>query len=644
MTLRDALLSCLKTLPGTRDFFIHVLISSPRKHSGLFPYAHPRPRVYLQDVLVLLSEQSSPDSPRLLVTAVEISVYNIPSSSCGILYVSKVDSTGQGISPSPTSTLVQGLLSYYANPATRPIAVDTLWIQLFARAQGQYLFPNSSEYPGKLPLSDVKLCAWWKRAFTDVAGRLESTWTEGEEKGNPRTNGTMKLYYLLPGYSELEAVHSLNISSSSTLRSKSSGNAAHWIYGHPYLQHDIPLPCVPASGSKGKFNLGHYVPSFDDDPKSRFLDELAHTLNGDKVRSPKRKRPKTTIHRKPSSKASTNGIKPLSSVTVSGPSVSSRDSTHTHSDHEEEEEEVQEGELNKVSPEEFWERMSFRQECVSGAITGFFALGICTRPSEPPLGGKPVSSASSSSTGIPCTPTPSGLSLSLASFAFSPLAPQPGQVAPRLVRRIVSSLMTGHEFSSRERAIRATLVLEESIKGLCENIAETPVTTNPNLSATTPAVLFRDSEPSNRLESQDSTISGISTSTFVDALEKTRVEEEEEGKAMDDGDDGLDVPRPRTPSPGARSTKTNQPPDVSINSFPEPEASLETYRSYIYGSISVTNPPLSVKDELSTGRNGEGGNGVNGSGGGSGLGAGKGDAGKTVRILAVRKKKRKVDV
>jgi len=174
MSLRDHLLASLAELPGTREFHIHVLVSSPRKRLDLFPYANPRPRVYLQDILVLLSEQTTPDSSRVLVSAIEASFYNIPATSCGILYVSKVDSSGHATRPSPTAALVKGLLRYYADPTTRPVRVNTLWIQLFARAQGQYLFPNSAEYPGKRPLADAQLCIWWKRLLSDVAGDLAS--------------------------------------------------------------------------------------------------------------------------------------------------------------------------------------------------------------------------------------------------------------------------------------------------------------------------------------------------------------------------------------------------------------------------------------------------------------------------------------
>lgn len=599
--------------------------------------------------------------------------------------MSKVDSTGQGASPSPTSTLVKSLLSYYANPETRPIAVKTLWIQLFARAQGQYLFPNSADYPGKHPLSDVKLCAWWKSVFTEVAEGVGSTWSAaageaaGKGRGTSQKDGIMKLYYLIPGYSELEAVHSLNISSSarskpSATSSSSNTHITPWIYGHPYVQDDVPLPCPRASGGKGKSNLGHYIPSFDDDPKSRFLDELAHTFGGDKLRSPKRKKPKTTIHRKPNSKASSsNGSKPVSQSHSQPPSVHSavesaaastsrppRDGDD-HSDHEEEEEkEIQEGELSKVSPDEFWERMSFRQECVAGAITGFFALGISCKSSEceDPVDtvdstqnqevdvededGVATSSINTDSANInisinhdgntksPPAPTPAAdVNTSATMIAphtppLNPLAPQPGQVAPRLLRRVVSSLMTGHEFSTRERSIRATSVLEESIKGLCENIAEIPVTTNPNLSSTTHLIFGSRSSASenptgivgngNDHDHEGSGSAGTEHSTMLD----------QDVTGPEIKDHTLESPPPpRTPPPSTSkkllSSEINVP-----NPFGEPEASLETYKSYIYGTVSVKNPSLPPK------KDGEGG------------ATGVGDA-KPVTILAVRKKKRKVE-
>ncbi|KAF5382638.1 hypothetical protein D9615_002945 [Tricholomella constricta] len=509
INLRDTLLAALARLPGTREFHLHVLVSSPRKSASIFPFATPRPRAYLQDVLVLLSEQTTPDSPHILVAAIDASVYNIVSTSSAILYISKVDSTGQAMSPSPTYCLVKAFLAFYADPATRPLAAEHLWIHLFARAQAQYLFPNSAEYAGKHPLSDIKLCAWWKRVFSDVAGELEARAQEPSLK--------LKLCYILPGYSEFEATHAIKNASSS------SAACPSWTYGHPYSQTELMLPCPPVA-SEGKKNLGHFIPSFDDDPKSRFMDEIAYTTDGE-VKSPTRKRSRT----------------------------SSRDDG-SHSNHREGVEEKEGkngkderplGELGKVTPDEFWERMSFRQECVAGAVTGFFTLGI----------------SSSTATKDASRST------------ISPLAPQPGQVSSQLNKRIVTTLTTNVEFSTVERAIRGTEIVEGAIRGLCEGIPPIPTTISHGPRTFPKPREFDRRTPEREISSQPSLLAPPST------------------------------PPPRLVH-GKRAI-----PDVSPNPFPEPVTSLETYHSHIYGTICVSNPvaaakgaPGAVTKEESTGQ------------------------------------------
>ncbi|KAI0755424.1 histone acetylation protein-domain-containing protein [Irpex lacteus] len=543
--LRNYLLASLQKLPGTREFHLHVLVSAPRKHTGLFPYARPKPRVYLQDILVLLSEQEKPDSPHIFVTALEVNVYNAPSSSCGVVYVSKVDSTGQGILPSPTPTLVKAFLTFYADPATRPIRVDTLWLQLFARAQSQYLFPNSADYPGKKPLTDVKLCAWWKRIFGHVA----------EEVAERVKSAKLGLYYVLPGLNELEAINALQLTSSTTsLPDPTKSNPVSWKYGHQYSQTELPLPCPP---SKVGLNLGHFIPSFDDDPKSRFIDEIAFTTEEPGIRSPERKRSRTFNEKDEESSKPTD--------------VADKEGT------KDKEEKIQ-GELGKVTADEFWERMSFRQECIAGAITGFFALGIHVPPDTD----------------------------SHPSSAPSPLAPQPGQVPPNLVRRLVASLLNGHEFSTAERAVRATETLESAIKGLCENIA--PSSSRPPNSSTSSST----GGTSNTIRSAPLLLRGDRDST-PEPPSVTAT---------------LDVPR--TPPP-KRKGGASLPPDISPNPFPDPVASLETYLQHIYGSVAVKNPALPPKvPAVDASQNGD-------------AKAASASAQPAVNVLAVRKKKRKAD-
>jgi regulator of Ty1 transposition protein 109 len=497
MNLRDTLLASLVKLPGTREFHLHALTTSPRKHSALFPFAHPRPRSYLQDIIVLLSEQTTPDAPHIFVSAIEAAVYNIPTTSCAVFYISKVDTTGQGIAPAPTINLIRALLTFYADPETRPFAADHLWIHLFARAQGQYLFPNSADYEGKHPLSDVKLCAWWKRILSDVAEELEH-----------RKNSTakIKLFYVLPGSSESEASHSLTFASKS-----SAASSTQWTYGHPYSQSEIRLPC-PTSASEGFSNLGHFIPSFDDDPKSRFMDEIAYTTEVDGIKSPVRKRPRKDSTR---------------DEAVEREGKDSRRKADGRG----------QGELDEVTPDEFWERMSFRQECIAGTLTGFFTMGVSY----------PSSKDDSQS-------------------EVSPLAPQAGQVSSQMTKRIMSSLLTGHEFSTVERSIRATGILEDTIKGLCDGLK--------SVDDTLP--LFSASQPA--------------SSSQIDPDRPSTPEPELKPQTL--------AP-PQTPPPRMKNG-VRVIPDISPNPFPEPITSLETYNSHIYGSVRVSNPPLPSKNSGST--------------------------------------------
>jgi regulator of Ty1 transposition protein 109 len=389
-----------------------------------------------------------------------------------------VDSTGQGLAPPPTATLVRAFIRWFANPATHPVAARHLWVQLFARAQGQYLFPNSSDYPGKRPLSDARLCAWWRRVLGQVAGEVR------EAMG---VEGRVDMYYVLPGHSELEAQQVVGTTSFPS-NSSSASTPLHWVYGHPYSQTNIPLPCPPPEGLD---NLGHYIPSFEDDPKNRFMDEIAFT---DTPVSPRKRTRTDTPRSEEDALGSREGEKGKDKKETTRPG----------------------GDLSRVSPDEFWERMSFRQECVAGAVTGFFSVGISV----------PEHRMSS--------PRP------------SPLAPQPGQVPRAMKRRVLSSLLTGVEFSTPERARKATDVIEGAVRGLCEGLAH--------------------KLPAPKSKNQNA-------------------------EAMQ----GLNVPPPpRTPP--RRTVGLPVVDDVSPNPFEEPEATLETYKAFIYGSITVSNPPLPQKD------------------------------------------------
>ena len=382
--LLEGLLSSHPAIPGKRTFHLHVLMSTERRCSTLFPYASGRRKqkvkVVVKDILVILSEgkekvEEGTGRDRVMTCGIEAALYRIPQTTSGILYVSKVDSTGYGTKPSVTGVLVRRLISYFIDEWMDGDRVRYLWVQLFARAQGEYLFLGSKEWKGKRILGDVGLCGWWKRCLGDIKGQ------EGEVR--------VRRWYLMAGLGETEA--------EAALRSGEGGKKGVWEYGHPYGQKEVPLPC-PA-GEEGEGYLGRIIPKFEDDPKSRFLEELGNDEGG-RMRSPERKR------------------------------------ARLEKEGEGEREKRGGGEILKVGVDEFWERMGFRQECVSGAVTGFYTV-IAWRRNERGVVEREVE----------------------------------GEVSWKTVERILGLLKSGGtDFSSEEKAERGTFMVENTIKGLCSTV------------------------------------------------------------------------------------------------------------------------------------------------------------------------------
>jgi regulator of Ty1 transposition protein 109 len=146
----------------------------------------------------------------------------------------------------------------------------------------------------------------------------------------------------------------------------------------------------------------------------------------------------------------------------------------------------------------------------------------------------------------------------------------------------MSSLLTSHEFSTVDRSVRATRIMEDTIKGLCDGLKT--VTVRPPTSSSLPA----SSQPTTDRPS-----------------------------TPEPGPKSKTLAPPQTPPPRMTNGKRVIP-DVSPNPFPEPVTSLETYHSHIYGSAQVDNPPLPAK-----------------------IPSGTGDSTPQVTILTVRKKKKR---
>ncbi|KAF3920110.1 hypothetical protein AA313_de0201828 [Arthrobotrys entomopaga] len=243
--------------PSSPPFNIHHVSHAPTRCNPLYspPPGQKSQTTQLTSHILALSSRS----PSLLVYAIEIHIYTTRSSTT--LFVSKADSTGflprSTTKPtvSPIRAITTAFLEYLIKETRRP-GIPT-HLTLFARAQDQYLFPNSVRNKSKHVLSDIQLIRWWARGLdpllsspitattTSNSSTSSTTPNDASQNHNDKDDMKPKAYILVPG---LDATDLRNV-----IPSKS------WIHSHPY------------SSTKP---VRESIPHFEDDPKSRFMTEL----------------------------------------------------------------------------------------------------------------------------------------------------------------------------------------------------------------------------------------------------------------------------------------------------------------------------------------------------------------------------------
>ncbi|KAJ4163007.1 hypothetical protein NW754_014429 [Fusarium falciforme] len=230
-------------LPSGYEFSIYHISTPPTKTDPL--YSPPRTSALNEPTARIIFLPYEPKK-QVLVLGVEVFIYTTARSTT--LFVSKADSTGylnllelpKGTS-SPIREICAAFVGFLIEKRRRK---DIQFVvNLFARAQDQYLFPGSVDYSGKHVLDDRGLIKWWCR----VLDPLLSTKTWKSARG----------YIVVPGL-EMYETRAL------TPRSGDS----RWEFTHPLerISHYskefdwVPPRCL--------------IPHFPDDPKSRFWDEL----------------------------------------------------------------------------------------------------------------------------------------------------------------------------------------------------------------------------------------------------------------------------------------------------------------------------------------------------------------------------------
>ncbi|KAL6849084.1 hypothetical protein ACO1O0_008614 [Amphichorda felina] len=249
-------------LPKGQHFNVYHLSTPPTKCDALCsPPPNERPdRTYCEKhfLAVSIDQPSSSASPsnadnsnehinnkQVFILGVEIFIFTTARATT--IFVSKADSTGYlhllnlpDGTPSPIREVCAAFIRFLVD--TRRRSDVQLVVSLFARAQAQYLFPNSVKHGGKHVLDDRGLVKWWCRVLDPLLLQ-------------PGVGG----YLVVPGLDAYET---------RAFVPRGAGASGRWTADHPLerISHYtrefdwVPPRCL--------------IPRYPDDPKSRFRDEL----------------------------------------------------------------------------------------------------------------------------------------------------------------------------------------------------------------------------------------------------------------------------------------------------------------------------------------------------------------------------------
>lgn len=262
-----------KVLTKGASFQLYHVSTPPSRSPSLYsaPPGERPDRTYCESHFLAASINTGPHGKKdgdeqgseVLVYGLEILIYS--TAFFTTFFVSKADSTGylkllnlpKG-SPSPLKDISATFLSHLIERRKRPGTHSIL--SLFARAQGQYLFPGSSDNKYKHVLDDRELIKWWCR----VLNPLVDTEKDIQRRSAADTErwATVRGYLKVPGLDDHEIKSYLP-------RAKETNDNTMWTIGHPLENISRHANAVPPRC---------LVPRFPDDPKSRFLDELDDEL------------------------------------------------------------------------------------------------------------------------------------------------------------------------------------------------------------------------------------------------------------------------------------------------------------------------------------------------------------------------------
>ncbi|KAI0456843.1 hypothetical protein F5B21DRAFT_466886 [Xylaria acuta] len=307
-------------------------------------------KTYCEKHFLAVSISHPPTLGDVLVLALEVYIYTTTFSTT--IFVAKADSTGylhlqstpKGFSPIRAVTVA--FLNFLVEHRTR--TSKQLVVNLFARAQSQYIFPGSVKNNKKHILDDRGLIKWWCRVLNPL---LQDDFQSNSSGNWSRIHG----YLVIPGLDDYE---------SRAFVPRTEDATRNWSLDHPL---ELISPYTKDAANYGNVPPRCLIPTYPDDPKARFVEELEEST---------------------SDKAKLLG-----------------------------------GWKTPRTLDQFWEMMAFRQECSSGRMTGFVWL-VFEPPlaSTSPLNRQPNTASSSLSTAA--TPTPATSFSGIPSHEDAPSRPQ----------------------------------------------------------------------------------------------------------------------------------------------------------------------------------------------------------------------------
>jgi regulator of Ty1 transposition protein 109 len=308
-----------KVLPTGAALTVRHVSSTPAPSAALFAAApgQDAESTFCENHFLSVSVESSEhDGAEIIVFGMEVLVYN--TAHLTTIFVSKADSTGFiHLLKLPQKVSVLRLvsntfLSYLARSHQRPGV--RLVVSLFARAQDQYLFPGSIENAEKHVLDDRGLIKWWCRALDPILREKEPESVSKDSKSHATIEAAKASATAYLIVPGCDRFETRNFFPASA-RSDLQ-DQPRWLASYPLQQ----LCCDPSAPPRC------LVPRLPDDPKTRFLidldDELPEPVEAENA---------------PPSTGQWKSVKSL---------------------------------------DQFWEMMSFRQECSAGRLVGFLWLVI----------------------------------------------------------------------------------------------------------------------------------------------------------------------------------------------------------------------------------------------------------------------------